>query len=607
MHPIRALRISCLLLFTVLLWQNTARAQAFQGYTLYSPNNSRSTYLIDMNNTRVHSWSHTRSGGYSCYLLPDGSLIRGAVSSGSILNGGAAMGIVQRVSWSGALLWEYTYSTNTYRSHHDIEPMPNGNVLVIAWEVKTSAQSLQAGLNHSASLWPDHIIEVQPVGTTGGNIVWEWHFWDHLIQDYSSAKSNFGVVANHPELLDINVGSTSGDWMHVNGISYNPERDQIVFSSHNLDEFYVIDHGTTTAQAASHSGGTQGKGGDLLYRWGRPANYRASGTQVFNVVHNSNWIPAGLPGAGNILVFNNREGQGTSIVMEIAPPVTSSGAYTLSPGQAYGPTGAVWSYTASGFYSNHLGGCQRLPNGNTLIVQSTSGRMFEVNTSGTVVWNYQPGGEIVRAQRYPASYSGLVNLPVTFTAFRGVQQGNDVALTWNIASETSNHGFEVQRRFSTDDAWEAIGFVPGRGTTDVPMEYTYDDPVTVAHRTAGTVGYRLRQIDTDGSAHLSSLVEVTLDDAPQPVGLLQNYPNPVLPVSSNTTITNIQYHLQHEMMVSIRMHDAIGREVATLVEGVQPRGYHSVPWDVHAVTPGVYIVRMSAGGTLRTHRIVVGR
>lgn len=387
-------------------------AQAYDGYTLYSPNNSKNTYLINMNNSVVKSWTHTKTGGYSCYLLEDGSLMRSAVSSSSSLNGGGATGIVQRVAWDGTLLWEYTYSTSSYRSHHDIEPMPNGNVLLIAWEVKTAAQSVAAGLNHSAILWPDHIIEVQPVGTTGGNIVWQWHAWDHLIQDYDASKSNYGVVANHPELLDINVGSTSGDWMHINGISYNPTLDQIVISSHNLDEFYVIDHSTTTQEAASHSGGNAGKGGDILYRWGCPSNYDAPGSQVFNVVHNANWIPAGLPGAGNIMAFNNREGQGTSIVMEIVPPMSGTYNYQWTQGTAYAPSTAEWSYTASGFYSNHLGGCQRLPNGNTLIAQSTSGKMFEVTSTGTVVWSYTPGGEIVRALRYPWNYAGLSVLDV---------------------------------------------------------------------------------------------------------------------------------------------------------------------------------------------------
>ncbi len=393
------------------LFFNTGQiaAQAYQGYTLFGPNNSRNTYLVDMNNTVVKSWTHSKNGGYSAYLLPDGSVLRTASSGSSSLNGGGAQGVVQKYSWNGALTWEYTYSTSTYRAHHDIEPMPNGNVLIIAWESKTAAQAVQAGLNHSATIWPDHIIEVQPVGTTGGNIVWQWHAWDHLIQDYDPTKSNYGVVGNHPELFDINVESAgSGDWLHINGISYILSLDQIVISSHELDEIYVIDHSTTTQEAAGHTGGNMGKGGDILYRWGRPSNYRAPGSQIFNVVHCAFWIPDSLPGGGNIMAFNNREGQSTSMVVEIVPPRDISGQYVYTPGTAYGPSSAIWSYTGSGFYSNHLGGCQRLPNGNTLIVESTSGYMFEVNQSGTTVWSYNRGSEIVRAIRYGINYQGIL-------------------------------------------------------------------------------------------------------------------------------------------------------------------------------------------------------
>jgi hypothetical protein len=394
-------------------------AQAYQGYTLFAPNNSTSTYLYTISNTAYHTWTHTRSGGYSVYMNTDGSIIRSAVY-GSSFNGGGATGMVQKVSWSGSTLWEYSYSTSSYRSHHDICPMPNGNVLLIAWESKTAAQCVQAGLNHSSSLWPDHIVEVQPVGTTGGLVVWEWHFWDHLIQDYDATKSNYGVVANHPELLDINVGSSSnGDWMHCNSINFNSTRNEIVICSHNLDELYVIDHSTTTAEASGHTGGTRGKGGDFLYRWGRASNYRVtSSPQVFDVVHCAVWIPSGYPGAGNIIAFNNRETQSTSIIDEITPPYDSLGNYIYVSSTAFAPTSPTWTYTASGFFSNHLGGCQRLPNGNTIIAESTSGYMFEVNSAGTVQWSYNRGGEIVRALRYSTSYLTGVNenntIPVKF-------------------------------------------------------------------------------------------------------------------------------------------------------------------------------------------------
>ncbi|MBU1983597.1 lamin tail domain-containing protein, partial [bacterium] len=286
-----------------------------------------------------------------------------------------------------------------------------GNILMIAWELKTAAQARQAGYNRSIALWPDHIIEVQPVGTNGGNIVWEWHAWDHLIQDYDPTKDNYGVVADHPELFDINmpagVGPQGGDWMHVNGISYNPERDEIAFSSHTLDEIYVIDHSTTTEEAAGHTGGNRGRGGDILYRWGKPSNYRVPGAQYFNVVHCAIWIPAGLPGGGHLMAFNNREGQPTSQIVELNPPFDGEGNYVLIPGSAYGPATPFWSYSATGFYSNHLGSCQRLPNGNTMISEATSGFLFEVDMAGVTQWSYARGGQIPRVLRYALDYPGL--------------------------------------------------------------------------------------------------------------------------------------------------------------------------------------------------------
>ena len=394
-----------------------AFSEPFNGYTLFSPNNSRTTYLVDMNNIVVHSWAHNRSGGYSAYLLADGSLLRPAISSSSQLNGGGAMGILQKLDYNGTLLWEFTYSSATYRAHHDIEPMSNGNVLMIAWELKTAAQAVQAGLRRSAAIWPDHIIEVQQTGATSGEIVWQWHAWDHLIQDYNASRDNYGVIAQHPELLDINTGSggigpAGGDWMHINAISYNPELDQIVISSHNLNELYVIDHSTTTAEAATHTGGRWGRGGDYLYRWGNPANYDAPGARVFDVVHCSWWVPVGLPGAGHILAYNNRQSAGASVIVELIPPYDSLGNYVLVPGTAYGPSTPYWSYSAAGFFSNHLGGCQRLPNGNTFIAESTSGYLFEVDSLGSVQWSYNRGGEIPRALRYPLDYPPLQYLSI---------------------------------------------------------------------------------------------------------------------------------------------------------------------------------------------------
>ena len=398
---------------------------AFDGYTLYSPNGSREATLVDIGGTIVHTWQMQARGGYSTYLLENGHLLRPAEVSNAQLSGGASAGKVQEVDWNGSVVWEFEYSSSTYLTHHDIEPMPNGNVLLIAWEVKSATEASAAGRTNAATIWPDHIIEVEKAGS-GGNIVWEWHAWDHLIQDASPSADNYGVVADHPELIDVNLGSTvsgpggpggppgggGGDWLHINGISYNPELDQIAISSHFMDEVYVIDHSTTTAEAASHAGGNAGRGGDILYRWGNPTNYDTSGTQVLDVVHSAYWVPAGLPGGGNLMMFNNNETSHASEIIELELPLQSGGTYARTPGTAFAPNSAAWSYEdGATFYSMHLGGVQRLPNGNTLIIESTdSGHMFEVMTDGSTVWEYQPSTEVARALRYAPDYPGLSGL-----------------------------------------------------------------------------------------------------------------------------------------------------------------------------------------------------
>ena len=201
--------------------------------------------------------------------------------------------------------------------------------------------------------------------------------------------------------------NTNADWTHFNAVAYNPDLDQIVVSVHAFSEFWIIDHSTTTAEAAGHKGGRSGKGGDLLYRWGNPRAYRNGSKmdqRLFNQ-HNAHWIPHGLPGEGHMLVFNNgsgRPGGDSSSVDEIVLPVDSQGRVHPQIAEApYGPIQAVWTYSApkkSDFYSFFISGAQRLPNGNTLICSGASGTVFEVTPDKEVVWKYanpvmgNPGG-----------------------------------------------------------------------------------------------------------------------------------------------------------------------------------------------------------------------
>jgi Arylsulfotransferase (ASST) len=406
--------------------------KAFQGYTLVSPMNSTKTHLIDMIGRVVHTWECDCTPALCGYLLENGNLLRpGTLGKGGFGAPGAG-GRVQEYSWDGKLLWDYTFPGKNQYPHHDITRLPNGNVLLVVADRKTVEAAITAGRRPDTvrdGLSADAIIEVKPTGKNSGEIVWEWHAWDHLIQDHDKMRENYGKVAAHPELIDINYGSgmfrkmvakkddldklkglgylggpgakdgkfnPSADWTHVNAVDYNADLDQIMVSVHAFSEIWIIDHSATTPEAKGHSGGKYGKGGDLLYRWGNPQAYR-SGTnadqRLFNQ-HNAHWIPKGMPGAGHVLVFNNggRRADGSwSSVDEIVLPQNVDGTYERKTGLAYGPNKAEWSYFApkkTDFFATFISGAQRLPNGDTLVCSGPDSTVFEVTAAKEMVWKF---------------------------------------------------------------------------------------------------------------------------------------------------------------------------------------------------------------------------
>ncbi len=377
------------------------------GYNLFSPLGSTDTYLMDKDQTVLNTWTSTYGPGLSLYLLPNGDLIRTASTDSTDFDTGGAAGRVEQYDWEGNPVWEYDYDTADHRSHHDIEILPSGNILIIAWQKKTEAEAIAAGRDPAqlseGELWPDSILEIEPTGTSGGNIVWEWHVWDHLIQDHDASKANYGVVADHPEKIDLNyMSSAKADWNHINAIDYNAERKEIILSVRNFSEIWVIDHDTTTAEAA-------GSDGDLLYRWGNPAAHGGNGDQKLYVQHDAKWIESGLEGEGNILIFNNGQGRDDgdySSVLEISLPERADG---YDPSQ---DATEVWSYTAetpTEFYASRISGAQRLRNGNTLICEGTESYVFEVTKTGEKVWEYTGSGELFRFERYAPDFDGFAN------------------------------------------------------------------------------------------------------------------------------------------------------------------------------------------------------
>ncbi len=399
-------------------------SEPYDGFTIFSPEYSKYTYLMKNNKIIIHKWKSDYIQSFGSYLNENGVLFRLDLPfSNPTFRAGGVAGRVESFDYESNLLWEFEYSNEKHCLHHDIELLPNGNVLMIAWELKTRNEAIDAGRDpnrlQSDLLWPDHIIEVKPIGASGGVIVWEWHVWDHLIQDFDPLKDNYGVVEDHPELIDINFGNTNRDWNHINSIDYNEEFDQILLSVHNFDEIWVVDHSTTKEESAGHTGGNSGKGGDILYRWGNPQSYRAGNAndQKFYGQHGVSWVEPGCPGEGNIIIFNNGgRSRGYSSVDEIIPPVDSNGNYNYTPGTAYGPDEQIWIYTAdnpSDLFSMTLSNAQRLPNGNTLICSANQGLFLEVTPEKNIVWQYQnklPSPlhkAVARIWRYPTNYTGI--------------------------------------------------------------------------------------------------------------------------------------------------------------------------------------------------------
>ena len=411
---------------------------SFEGYTLFI--GGLSANLIDQNGRLVHSWEFDYPPGGAIYLLENGLLLWSTRFSVAGERGAHLL----KSDWDGNIVWDWKDTNSAFEQHHDIEPLPNGNVLVLARDFKPIAEVVAAGRdtsNHNYdTIWSEMIIEVEPSGPTSGNIVWEWRAWDHMTQDYDSTKENYAVVEEHPELIDLNftVANTTParDWLHSNGIGYSQALDQIIISHRTISEIWIIDHNTTTAEAAGHAGGNNGMGGDILYRLGNPVAYRAgvSADQMLFKQHNPQWIGAGIPAEGNILVFNNGNGRGYTSIDEIVSTVDENGNYPLpAPGTPHGPSTPVWTYVADppeSFYAGLISGTQRLPNGNTLICSGLLGDFFEVNTSGEIVWRYiKPigvtgpitqgdnpiGNSAFRCTRYGVDYPGLAGKDLTPT------------------------------------------------------------------------------------------------------------------------------------------------------------------------------------------------
>ena len=401
------------------------------GYVLVEPTSLKESYLVGTDKEIVASYSGDYYAKYT-QLLPNGHRLYSSNGQAIGISQGGMTGCIEEYDVNGDLVWRLNLNNADLMSHHAVRKLDNGNVLALVWQMASTDDAISQGrdpeyVSEDGEFWFEGIVEVNPFTL---EIVWEWSIRHHLIQEFDIGKSNYGVVADHPELMDINHFLTNDDgdplgpdWTHANALDHNPELDQIIVSIRSMNEIVVIDHSTTPRESAGHSGGRYGMGGDFLYRWGNPEAYGRGTTddRKLFLQHDVQWIRPGLPGAGNLLIFNNGEPDVMpySTIVEISPAMNPDGSYVLEEGKAYGPEELAWEYNPEPkdqFFSWFISGVQRLPNGNTFINAGAIGQQREVTPSGDIVWEYTFRNEVdapqqmFRADKYPVDYPGLVGL-----------------------------------------------------------------------------------------------------------------------------------------------------------------------------------------------------
>jgi len=475
------------------------KAHAYNGYTLFA--GAGNTYLVDMEGRVAHSWKM----GTNPKLLENGDLLDASRDDPSGFGG------FQEMDWNGNVVWKYTETRTDYHPHHDFlrifNPKLNAyTTLYIANKDLTNDQCIAAGCDPKHAPYNgaqmDTIVEVD----MQGKIVWEWLFFDHVIQDIDSTKSNYvgavKTIADYPGRLNLNLPghSVSKDWLHCNSLDYNQALDQIVINSVQ-GEFYVIDHGRTfqSGDPASSIRLAASQAGDFLYRFGDPALYKqgdppsisdnwtnsTTGTKQIGGSHDIQWIQPGLPGAGHFLVFNNGqylfERTPQSYIVEINGYLNASkqdtSQYVNPPAADYtllAPVDekdthklpkkisnqVVWTYSSKSnvAFFNHIGGsAQRLPNGNTLICSDTEGQLFEVTADGTVVWEY-----INPAIKNGSLTVMMDNLPMTNSVFRAYRFTTDYP---GLAGKTLTAKNTITSR--TPDYLTPAGIVAGVQTNGI--------------------------------------------------------------------------------------------------------------------------------------------
>ena len=361
------------------------------GYILAIENGKQTCYLIDHTGQKLRTWNFDLPLGQDIELAHDGSLygLFQVPDPNEDITFGGKSGLVRKIDKMNNVVWEFRISSQDEITHHDLELMPNGNVLVLVWQRKKKEDLADLGYITDRDIFMEKIVEINP---ESNQIVWKWESWDHIIQDRNPAHPTYGDPKTSRNKIDLFYNYQSdyhrfisiGDIMHANGIAYSEEHDVIAISVNFYNEVWFIDHSTSTHEAKLSEGGNFNLGGDLLYRFGNPGTYSDPTPKIFDFNHHPSFVRSS--NEYHLLIFNNNAGAKRSKVMEFELPVFSNTLLNESPNPR-----KVFEYSNDELYFDIIGGAVRLPNGNTLICEGDYG-FWEVNDQGQLLWKYNGNG-----------------------------------------------------------------------------------------------------------------------------------------------------------------------------------------------------------------------
>ena len=429
--------------------------KCYNGYTLFQANEHGAT-LIDMNGGVVNHWHNLE--GFPNKLLSNGDVFGCRGQRNSTYGWQDYKDLVQ-VDWNGRVRWEF--KKNQYiedpdhapewmaRQHHDYQREGNPvGYYVPGMDAKTEGGNTLI-LTHTDVVVPeislhklisDRMIEVD----WEGNIVWEWCIHDHFDElGFDEAAKN--AIARNPNL----VKNGLGDWMHINCMSVlgpnkwydaGDERfhpDNIIFDGRQTNIIAILDKKT----------------GKLVWKLG-PDYTTGKAAEIGQIIgqHHAHMIPQGLPGAGNILIYDNGGWAGYGAPNPVS---TLEIVWQCRPMDL----GYMQPFIADHFYSCYISSAQRLPNGNTLITQGEDGRLLEITPEHEIVWEYISPyfGEhittnmVYRAYRYPYEYVPQVEKPEEVA----------IAPVDNTDFRLPGAKSKEFRRFTTVEGTEGYGDVSG--------------------------------------------------------------------------------------------------------------------------------------------------